>query len=167
MAKSQRASSRKRNNAALRSKVFDPATNARTARLSAKLQELASKPKAEEEKAMDVDRTEGTKEEESASTEDPEGGEHCLLRESCTPLMYTKTWMSMLSPQRRRPAKRPPRSRPDACRSIVSPSQRKQRTMSSSLICKPASSDRKNEKRAGDVEIVIRTFRMGSGVMRL
>lgn len=167
MAKSQRASSRKRNNAALRSKVFDPATNARTARLSAKLQELASKPKAEEEKAMDVDRPEGTKEEESASAEDLEGGECCLLRASCTPLMYTKIWMSTLSPQKRTPGKRPCRSSPVACRSIVSLSRRKQRTMSSFPICKPASSDRKNEKRAGDVESAIRNFGVGSGVMRL
>lgn len=152
MAKSQRASSRKRNNAALRSKVFDPATNARTARLSAKLQELASKPKAEEEKAMDVDRPEDAKVEEPASAEDVEEGERCLWYESCNPLMYAKIWMSMLNPQSREPAKRPHRNSPVACRSTASPSQRKQGTMSSSPISKPANSDRRNEKRAADVE---------------
>lgn len=45
MAKSVRASVSKRNSANLRSKVFGPVDAARTARLSAKLQELASQPK--------------------------------------------------------------------------------------------------------------------------
>lgn len=45
MAKSVRASVSKRNSAKLRATVFGPADNARTARLSAKLQELASQPK--------------------------------------------------------------------------------------------------------------------------
>lgn len=45
MAKSQRASSIKRNNANLRSKIFAPHGDARTARLSAKLQELAASSK--------------------------------------------------------------------------------------------------------------------------
>ncbi|ETN40860.1 uncharacterized protein HMPREF1541_05140 [Cyphellophora europaea CBS 101466] len=69
MAKSQRASTRKRNNAALRSKVFGPAMDARTERLSAKLQELAAKPKPEDERAMAVDEQEVTKEEDSNATE--------------------------------------------------------------------------------------------------
>ena len=55
MAKSARASTRKRNNAKLRTKVFGPAIDARTERLSAKLQELANAPKPEEEKKMEVD----------------------------------------------------------------------------------------------------------------
>ena len=55
MAKSSRASVRKRNNQALRKTIFGPASDARTERLSAKLQELAAKPKPESEKAMDVD----------------------------------------------------------------------------------------------------------------
>lgn len=55
MAKSARSSVRKRNNATLRAKIFGPAVDARTERLSAKLQELINKPKPEEEKAMDVD----------------------------------------------------------------------------------------------------------------
>jgi len=55
MAKSARASVRKRNNATLRAKVFGPAFDARTERLSAKLQEIANTPRPEEEKAMDVD----------------------------------------------------------------------------------------------------------------
>ncbi|KAK5094900.1 hypothetical protein LTR70_003785 [Exophiala xenobiotica] len=55
MAKSARASTRKRNNASLRTKVFGPAYDAREERLSAKLQELANAPKPEQEKKMDVD----------------------------------------------------------------------------------------------------------------
>ena len=55
MAKGARASSRKRNNAALRTKIFGPAVDARTERLSAKLQELVSKPKPVEERIMLVD----------------------------------------------------------------------------------------------------------------
>jgi hypothetical protein len=70
MAKSQRASSRKRNNAALRRKVFGPPTDARTERLSAKLQEIATKPKPEpEQREMDVDEPEVAKEEDPASAE--------------------------------------------------------------------------------------------------
>ena len=75
MAKSQRASSRKRNNAALRSKIFGPATDARTERLSAKLQELASKPKADEDRTMEVNQSESTKAEESTSAAGLEEGE--------------------------------------------------------------------------------------------
>jgi Protein of unknown function (DUF2423) len=69
MAKGARASTRKRNNAALRAKVFGPAVDARTARLSAKLQELVSRPKPAEERAMEVDSlAEETKEQGSPST---------------------------------------------------------------------------------------------------
>jgi len=45
MAKGARASSRKANNSKLKSKVFGPVETERTARLSAKLLELASQPK--------------------------------------------------------------------------------------------------------------------------
>lgn len=58
MAKSARSSVRKRNNAKLRSTVFGPAADARTARLSAKLQELASLPGPAQERKnanMEVD----------------------------------------------------------------------------------------------------------------
>lgn len=55
MAKSARSSNTKRNNRNLRAKVFGPADDARTARLSAKLQEIAAKPRPTENKAMDVD----------------------------------------------------------------------------------------------------------------
>jgi hypothetical protein len=55
MAKSARASSTKRNNAAMRAKLYGPASDSRTERLSAKLQELASKPRPDQERAMDVD----------------------------------------------------------------------------------------------------------------
>jgi hypothetical protein len=71
MAKGARASTRKRNNAALRAKVFGPAVDARTARLSAKLQELVSRPKPAEERVMEVDSmTEEVKEQGSPSTND-------------------------------------------------------------------------------------------------
>ena len=61
MAKSARASVRKRNNAKLRSTVFGPAADARTARLSARLQELVSLPKPDrksETSSMDTDDAE-------------------------------------------------------------------------------------------------------------
>ncbi|KAL2002637.1 hypothetical protein VTN02DRAFT_6307 [Thermoascus thermophilus] len=45
MAKGLRSSVRKRNKAKLRATVFGPAVDARTERLSAKLQELASQPR--------------------------------------------------------------------------------------------------------------------------
>ncbi|KAK4945183.1 hypothetical protein LTR10_015609 [Elasticomyces elasticus] len=57
MAKSARASDTKKNHRNLRKKVFGPAHDARTARLSAKLQELAAKPRVNEDKIMEVDST--------------------------------------------------------------------------------------------------------------
>jgi hypothetical protein len=47
MAKSVRASVSKRNRANLRKKVFGPIVDARTERLAAKLQEIASQPRPE------------------------------------------------------------------------------------------------------------------------
>jgi len=58
MAKSSRASSNKRNSQALRAKVFDPAAVARAERLSAKLQELITQPKAKDAEVMDVEQVE-------------------------------------------------------------------------------------------------------------
>ena len=55
MAKGARASTRKRNNRALRAKIFGPASDARTDRLSTKLQELASLAGPSNETSMDVD----------------------------------------------------------------------------------------------------------------
>ena len=64
MAKGQRASTVKRNNSALRAK-FAPIYDARTARLSAKLQEIAAQPKPVREETMDVDANEdGSKDRE-------------------------------------------------------------------------------------------------------
>ena len=56
MAKSVRASVSKRNRANLRKKVFGPAVDARTERLAAKLQEIASQPRPEgtEQSAMET-----------------------------------------------------------------------------------------------------------------
>lgn len=60
MAKSVRASVSKRNRANLRKKVFGPVVDARTERLSTKLQEIASQPKPEAPKKpeMEVDSDE-------------------------------------------------------------------------------------------------------------
>ncbi|CZR58961.1 uncharacterized protein PAC_08853 [Phialocephala subalpina] len=58
MAKGARASTKKANNAKLKSKVFGPVESARVERLSAKLLELASQPKpepAKEDVAMDAE----------------------------------------------------------------------------------------------------------------
>lgn len=57
MAKSVRASVSKRNRANLRKKVFGPLVDARTERLAAKLQELASQPRPEApvKSKMDLD----------------------------------------------------------------------------------------------------------------
>ncbi|OJJ97381.1 hypothetical protein ASPACDRAFT_80835 [Aspergillus aculeatus ATCC 16872] len=58
MAKSGRASVIKRNRANLRAIVFGPAVDARTERLSAKLQELAAQPKPNEGNSkMEMDST--------------------------------------------------------------------------------------------------------------
>lgn len=59
MAKSARASVMKRNHAKLRATVFGPVSDARTARLAAKLQDLASQPKPlQNEKTNKEDVTE-------------------------------------------------------------------------------------------------------------
>lgn len=73
MAKSARASTVKRNNAKLRSKIFGPAIDARTERLSAKLQELANAPKPDEEKKMDVDDTKPADVEAETANMDDDG----------------------------------------------------------------------------------------------
>lgn len=65
MAKGARASTVKRNNAKLRANVFGPVADERTARLSAKLQELIAKPRPDEERSMDVDN--GSIEQENSS----------------------------------------------------------------------------------------------------
>jgi hypothetical protein len=74
MAKSARASVVKKNGRNLRAKVFGPVDEARTARLSAKLQELAAKPKPETEKPMDLDEKEDTVVEDKDGTVD---GKYC------------------------------------------------------------------------------------------
>jgi hypothetical protein len=55
MAKSVRASVSKRNRAALRKNIFGPIVDARTERLAAKLQEIASQPKPEAPKKTTMD----------------------------------------------------------------------------------------------------------------
>lgn len=57
MAKSARSSDTKRNHANLRKRVFGPVADARTARLSAKLQEVAAKSRPTDDKAMEVETT--------------------------------------------------------------------------------------------------------------
>ncbi|OJJ04601.1 hypothetical protein ASPVEDRAFT_85986 [Aspergillus versicolor CBS 583.65] len=77
MAKSVRASVQKRNKAKLRSTVFGPAVDARTERLSAKLQELASQPKPSDQiksKAY-METTEMDKQGENTETDLPTNNE--------------------------------------------------------------------------------------------
>lgn len=57
MAKSARSSDTKRNHANLRKRVFGPVADARTARLSAKLQALAAKSRPTDDKVMEVETT--------------------------------------------------------------------------------------------------------------
>ena len=73
MAKSARASVVKKNHRQLRATIFGPAHDARTARLSAKLQELAAKPKPESVKAMDVDDKTQENAEEQSNNDNSEG----------------------------------------------------------------------------------------------
>lgn len=73
MAKSARASVVKTNHRKLRAKVFGPAHDARTARLSAKLQELAAQPKPETEKPMDLDDKNEESTEDQPSNGNTEG----------------------------------------------------------------------------------------------
>lgn len=70
MAKSARASTRKRNNANLRAKVFGPAHDARTQRLSEKLQQLAAAPKPETEKTNDTAENAEAQNPDSVNTND-------------------------------------------------------------------------------------------------
>lgn len=72
MAKSVRASVSKRNRANLRKKVFGPVVDARTERLAAKLQELASQPKPEAPKKsdMELDSDETGKDDDAAIRQD-------------------------------------------------------------------------------------------------
>ena len=77
MAKGLRASTRKRNNAKLRASVFGPVIDARTERLSAKLLELAAKPRPDQERVMEVDSIENKEPAEQASGQEA-GGESGL-----------------------------------------------------------------------------------------
>ncbi|KAL1980585.1 hypothetical protein VTN96DRAFT_3953 [Rasamsonia emersonii] len=73
MAKSVRSSVRKRNSTKLRSTVFGPAADARTARLSAKLQELASQPRPENKNTKNANvemDTSGTECDTAVNTKD-------------------------------------------------------------------------------------------------
>jgi len=68
MAKGLRASTKKANRSKLRSKVFEPVEDARTERLSAKLLEIASRPRP---KADDDVRTEEGEKGQNARTVQP------------------------------------------------------------------------------------------------
>ncbi|KAJ5884134.1 uncharacterized protein N7473_011020 [Penicillium subrubescens] len=76
MAKSVRASVSKRNRANLRKTVFGPIVDARTERLAAKLQEIASQPKPEapKKKEMDIEADE-TADQNDAEKATPVGEE--------------------------------------------------------------------------------------------
>ncbi|KAJ5719565.1 hypothetical protein N7493_007143 [Penicillium malachiteum] len=70
MAKSIRASVGKRNRANLRTKVFGPVVDARTERLAAKLQEIASQPRPQVEKPeMDVEEDNTANQDSAAKDE--------------------------------------------------------------------------------------------------
>lgn len=60
----------KRNHQALKRKVFGPAEQARAERLSAKLQELVSQPKASEANAMEVEKEPEIEKSEEQNAED-------------------------------------------------------------------------------------------------
>ncbi|PLN79214.1 hypothetical protein BDW42DRAFT_173247 [Aspergillus taichungensis] len=70
MAKSVRASVSKRNKAKLRATVFGPVVDARTERLSAKLQELASQPKADEHEKSNMGSGTAEIDEQGGASED-------------------------------------------------------------------------------------------------
>ncbi|KAM7223612.1 Protein of unknown function (DUF2423) domain containing protein [Rhypophila decipiens] len=70
MAKSARSSQIKTNNQKLKKNVFGPVEEARTARLSARLLELASQPKAQKDVEMQVVEGEETKTETAEKTEE-------------------------------------------------------------------------------------------------
>ncbi|KNG81984.1 GPI ethanolamine phosphate transferase 2 [Aspergillus nomiae NRRL 13137] len=78
MAKSVRASVQKRNRAKLRATVFGPVVDARTERLSAKLQELASQPKPSNEEKLDTALDMKDRQEETKILQ-PNEGQHNLL----------------------------------------------------------------------------------------
>lgn len=84
MAKGLRASTRKRNNTKLRATVFGPVIAARTERLSAKLQELAAKPRPDQERVMEVDSNEDKETNAENGTSLDVGAEGALKS------MYTK-----------------------------------------------------------------------------
>jgi hypothetical protein len=90
MAKSARASVVKKNHRALRATVFGPAHDARTARLSAKLQELAAKPKPETEKAMDVDESNEEDTEEQPKNDNNEGIRFCPWKPNQSLISYCR-----------------------------------------------------------------------------
>ncbi|OJJ82001.1 DUF2423 domain-containing protein [Aspergillus glaucus CBS 516.65] len=73
MAKSARASVMKRNHAKLRATVFGPVSDARTARLAAKLQDLASQPKPPQDEKMD--KEDAIETDKPADAEKPEASE--------------------------------------------------------------------------------------------
>ncbi|KAK2743087.1 hypothetical protein FQN55_007538 [Onygenales sp. PD_40] len=73
MAKGARSSVMKRNKAKLRATVFGPVVDLRTERLSAKLQELASKPKEETMADADFEITEKSNASETAENDAEKG----------------------------------------------------------------------------------------------
>ena len=89
MAKSTRSSVRKRNNAALRAKVFEPVYDARTARLSAKLLEIATTPKPSTERRMDVDADEDEQENGDLKAAELDSADGSSL-----PRLFAIVWMT-------------------------------------------------------------------------
>ena len=73
MAKSSRASSVKANNRRLKKNVFGPVEDERTARLSAKLLELAAQPKPQKDADMEDETAEADAEKKEESTKAADG----------------------------------------------------------------------------------------------
>ncbi|KAJ5753834.1 uncharacterized protein N7511_007987 [Penicillium nucicola] len=87
MAKSVRASVSKRNRANLRKKVFGPLVDARTERLAAKLQELASQPRpdAPQKSRKDSEMDDSADQEETATKASEAGADEEMDLDSKTP----------------------------------------------------------------------------------
>ena len=80
MAKSSRASSVKANNQRLKKNVFGPVEDARNARLSAKLLELAAQPKPQKDAEMEEISDDADAEQKKKPAKATEGESLCGLR---------------------------------------------------------------------------------------